>query len=62
VDLEALLSTLLPREAEALARRVLLAEALGPPVALRRGRPRPASPGSHAPQSTPGPTPPPKPR
>jgi len=34
---DALLQALLPRDADALARRMLLAEALQPPVALRRG-------------------------
>ena len=34
---DALLRALLPRDADALARRMLLAEALQPPVALRRG-------------------------
>ncbi|MFZ4735721.1 MAG: hypothetical protein ACOYM9_07240 [Bradymonadia bacterium] len=59
MDLEALLSTLLPREADALARRVLLAEALGPPVALRRRRPGPLM---GPPPPTPGPVPPAKPQ
>jgi len=34
---DTLLRALLPRDADALTRRMLLAEALQPPVALRRG-------------------------